>query len=41
MARQAVLRPYRKKGTLLDFIRLASDIDPAHIQGAALAAASS
>lgn len=41
VARQAVLRPYRKKGTLSDFIRLSSDIDPAHIQGAALAAASS
>lgn len=36
---QAVLRPYRKKGTLSDFIGPCSDIGPAHIQDTTLAAA--
>lgn len=36
---QAVLHPYRKNGTINDFICLCADIDPAYVQRAVLAAA--
>ncbi|KAL0584532.1 Gag polyprotein [Plecturocebus cupreus] len=36
---QAAMRPYKRKGTLTDYIRLCADIGPAYQQGLALAAA--
>ncbi|KAL0611424.1 Gag-Pro polyprotein [Plecturocebus cupreus] len=36
---QAAIRPYKRKGTLTDYIRLCADIGPAYQQGLALAAA--
>lgn len=36
---QTALRPHRETGTLSDSIRICVDIGPAHVQGAALAAA--
>lgn len=36
---QAVLRPYRKKGNLNDYIRLCADVGPSFTQGIAIAAA--
>lgn len=38
-ARQAAIRPWRKRGPLEDYIRLCADIGPTYIQGAAVAAA--
>lgn len=35
---QAVLRPFRRKANLSDYIRLCSDIGPSYIQGLAIAA---
>nr|UVF62128.1 MAG: gag protein [Bat faecal associated retrovirus 1] len=36
---KAILRPYYRKGTLEDYIRLCSDVGPSYMQGLALAAA--
>ncbi|XP_012923159.1 endogenous retrovirus group K member 10 Gag polyprotein-like [Heterocephalus glaber] len=36
---QAALRPFRKKGTISDYIRMCADIGPAYTQGLAMAAA--
>lgn len=36
---QAALRPWRKKGSISDYVRLCSDIGPSYVQGVALAAA--
>ncbi|KAK1329514.1 hypothetical protein QTO34_011706 [Cnephaeus nilssonii] len=36
---QAALRPYQRKGTLSDYIRICADIGPSYIQGVAIAAA--
>nr|XP_060152762.1 endogenous retrovirus group K member 10 Gag polyprotein-like [Globicephala melas] len=36
---QAAIRPWRKRGTLEDYIRVCADIGPTYIQGAAVAAA--
>lgn len=36
---QAVIRPFRKKGTLSDYIRLCADVGSSYTQGIAIAAA--
>ncbi|KAF6323408.1 hypothetical protein mRhiFer1_008385 [Rhinolophus ferrumequinum] len=36
---QAIIRPFRKKGTLSDYIHLCSDVGPSYTQGIAIAAA--
>jgi hypothetical protein len=36
---QTAIRPYRKKGTLADYIRLCGDIGPSYLQGVARATA--
>ena len=36
---QAALRPYRKKGNLVDYVRICADIGPFYLQGLSMAAA--